>query len=369
MLDFDDGSGRHNTEDRRLWRSGWVRLLALAGIAAFCVLVAPTVVAAQVDDETTVTSVTITEEPGVCSQQGPLCERLLDWSGSEAFAETVSWLLGTPFRIVAILVIASIINRFARRSIRSLATRITHLDLPDALVSSRMSERADQRADAVSAMLRSGATAVIFGIAGIAILDNLGISVVPILASLGIAGIAIGFGAQTLIEDLISGVMLIVEDQLGVGDRVDVGSVEGDVERLTLRSTVILARNGVRWYIPNSEIRRVGNESQHKARASVRIGVAATTDLEAASTTFRQATIEMVGEDRWQQAGAEDVRDPFVAELTESAVVLEIRLFVEPVERRPLERALRKHLIEVSAAAGIELPNNQLDVWMRSTAS
>jgi small conductance mechanosensitive channel len=86
-------------------------------------------------------------------------------------------------------------------------------NVPDAFVSERMAERCHQRADAVGTMLRSSATALIFGIATIAVLDNMGVSVVPILASLGIAGVAIGFGAQSLIEDLISGVMLIIEDQ------------------------------------------------------------------------------------------------------------------------------------------------------------
>ena len=315
------------------------------------------------------TEIRVSEEPGVCTNQGSFCERLLDWTGNEAFAETVAWVVGTPLRVLLIIALAVVGNRLARRAIRRVVDRLEDVSLPSALVSERMAERSKQRAHAVGAMLRSTASALIFGVAGIVVLDNVGVSVVPLLASLGIAGIAIGFGAQTLIEDLISGVMLIVEDQLGVGDRVDVGVVEGDVERLTLRSTVILARNGVRWYVPNSQIRRVANESQHKARVSVQVGVAYDADLRAAASTFHQATEDMASEPRWQAAGAEDVREPFVASLGDHAIFLELRLFIEATERRAFERALRERLVEVAGDAGIELPNNQLDVWVRARAS
>ena len=216
----------------------------------------------------------------------------------------------------------------------------------------------------MSALLRSSATALIFGIATISVLDNLGVSVVPVLASLGIAGIAIGFGAQSLIEDLISGVMLIIEDQVGVGDRVDVGVVEGTVERVTLRSTVILARNGVRWYVPNSEIRHVANESQNKARASVQIGVGYTSDLRGVATVLHGAVLDMTAQDRWNEAGIEDIREPFVAELRPDDVLLEFRLFLEAEQRRPFERALRERLVDVAVANGIEVPNTQLDVHL-----
>jgi small-conductance mechanosensitive channel len=371
-----DNAVAHTRDLSSLQQDSWGGRRLVARTAGCLILVlalwlaaAPANALAQDSGDPPTTSVSVSEEPGVCTTQTSLCERLLDWTGNETFSETTAWLLGTPLRIIAILGIAVLANRLARRSIRGVASRFAKLDLPDAFVSDRTAERSQQRADAVGAMLRSSATALIFGIAGVAMLDTLGVSVIPILASLGIVGIAVGFGAQSLIEDLISGIMLILEDQLGVGDRVDVGVVEGDVERVTLRSTVILARNGVRWYVPNSEIKHVANESQHNARASVKIGVASNTNLRDAASTFHEATLNLVAEERWRDAGVQDVRKPFVAELGENANVLEIRLFVHPTERRSLERTLRERLAEVAAGAGIELPNNQLDVWIRSEAS
>jgi small-conductance mechanosensitive channel len=199
-------------------------------------------------------------------------------------------------------------------------------------------------------------------------LDNLGLNVVPLLASLGVAGIALGFGAQTLIEDLISGMMLVIEDQLGVGDDVDVGVVSGTVERLTLRSTVILDSSGVRWYVPNSEIRRVANESQHKSRAKVQVSVAYDTDLPQTLKALHDAAVEVASEKRWQKAGIEEVPMPFVAELGEHAVVVEVHVFIDAPNRSSLEKALRERLVAASATSGVMLPHQRLDVWLQTEA-
>ena len=347
-----------------------VRVLALS-IAVFGLLVGlPAAAAAQEQpEEVAPTSVTVTYEPGVCVNQGSLCERVFDWTGNEALAETAAWLLGTPLTVLALIGAGLLVNRLVRRAIRHLEGRLGSVSLTSSLLSERAQERSKQRAHAVGALLRSAASTLIFGTTALMVLGNIGVNILPLLASLGIAGIAIGFGAQTLVEDLISGVILILEDQLGPGDRVDVGVVEGDVERLTLRSTVILARNGVRWYVPNSEIRRVGNESQHKARAEVQIGVAYGTDLAAAARSFREAAETLAEEPMWGDAGIEDIRAPFVAELADSAIVLELRLFVTAVHRRPLERALRQRLVEVAEAKGINVPFPQMDVWMQPSAA
>jgi small-conductance mechanosensitive channel len=354
--------------------TGGLMLLGLVWIVVGTVAFPGAALAQESDDpattsDTATTSVSVSQEPGICSSQGSFCERLYAWTSNETFAETTAWLVGTPLKIAAVLALAFLANRLARRGIRRTANRLAKVDLPGAFVSGRLADRSRQRADAVGAMLRSGASALIFGIAGIVVLDVIGVSVIPILASLGIVGLAVGFGAQSLIADLISGVMLIIEDQLGVGDRVDVGLVEGVVERVTLRSTVILARNGVRWYVPNSEIKRVANESQHKARTSVQLGVPYSRDLRTVASLLQNAVVEMTEEDIWQEAGVEGIREPFVAELAESAVVLEFRSFIDANHRRPFERALKERLVEVAVVNEVELPNSQVDIHIRDAAS
>jgi small-conductance mechanosensitive channel len=168
------------------------------------------------------------------------------------------WLVGTPLKITAVTILAFLTNRLTLRGIRRTSDRLAHVNLPGVFVSGRLADRSRQQADAMGAMLRSVASALIFGVGWIIVLDVIGVSVIPIIASLGIVGLAISFGAQSLIADLISGVMLIIDDQLGVGDRVDVGAVEGVVKRVTLQSTVILA--SVQLGVPHaSDLRTVAS--------------------------------------------------------------------------------------------------------------
>ena len=274
-------------------------------------------------------------------------------------------MVGTPLKVGTILLAALLVNRLARRTIRRTVDRLGEVDA-SALLSESTSLRTQQRAESIGTLLKSGTTVLVFSITLVLVLDTLGISVVPLLASLGIAGVAIGFGAQSVIEDLISGILLVVEDQFGIGDRVDVGVVEGVVERVTLRSTLILSPDGVRWYVPNSQIERVANESQHLARARVQIGVAYSADLPKAVATIQAATAALAAQDRWQEAGATEPSIPVVAELAKNSIVLETQLFLKPVERRAFEQALRPQLVEAANNADVELPNTQVDVWLRS---
>jgi len=311
--------------------------------------------------------VNVTEEPAVCSELGAFCHRLMEWTGNEQFSETVAWLVGTPLKIAAIVLGAMLVNRLARRGIRRVVAGLQS-DVTTNLVSDRSARRSEERARTIGTLFYSASSTVIFTTATILVLDNLGLNVVPLLASLGVAGIALGFGAQTLIEDLISGMMLVIEDQLGVGDSVDVGVVSGTVERLTLRSTVILDASGVRWYVPNSEIRRVANESQHKSRAKVQIGVAYDADLPRALGALHGAAVELASESRWEDAGIEEVPLPFVAELGEHAVLVEVHVFIDAVKRGSLEKALRERLVAAAASSEIMLPHERFDVWLQSEA-
>ena len=110
-------------------------------------------------------------------------------------------------------------------------------------------------------------------------LGEIGINLGPLIAGAGIVGVAVGFGAQSIVKDFLSGMFMLVEDQYGVGDSVDVGLASGTVERMTLRTTILRDTNGSVWYIPNGEIARVGNRSQVWSRAVLDIDVAYDTDL------------------------------------------------------------------------------------------
>ncbi|MGI9643004.1 MAG: mechanosensitive ion channel family protein, partial [Acidimicrobiia bacterium] len=245
------------------------------------------------------TTVEVVQE--ACADQGALCELLLDWTGSERVAETTTWLVATPLRILVIVLGALLLNRIVRKLVRRGMGRVgsAAADTKDALVSERNRIRAEQRARTIGSLLRSLTTGLIFGTAAVMILDQLGISIVPIIASSGILSLAFGFGAQSVVEDFLRGLFMLGEDQFGVGDRIDIGKVNGFVERVTLRTTVIRDPNGVLWHVPNSEIDYVANEHQKSNRAVVDIGVTYDADIDHAMAVLEDAAQIAIDDPEW----------------------------------------------------------------------
>jgi small conductance mechanosensitive channel len=162
------------------------------------------------------------------------------------------WLLGEPLKIIAIFAVAFVA--------RFLMVRASNRLIRQAFGAS---ERRDQRSETVSTVLNTIISVGIWGTAFLMALTVLGVNIGPLLASAGIAGVALGFGAQTLVKDYISGLFLILEDQYGIGDEVEIGTVKGRVEAVALRTTKVRDGAGVLWYIRNGEILNVANFSQN----------------------------------------------------------------------------------------------------------
>jgi small conductance mechanosensitive channel len=162
------------------------------------------------------------------------------------------WFLGEPLRIVIIFLVAFVV--------RFLLVRANNRLVRQAFGSN---QRRDQRSSTISAVLNTGTSVIIWGTAILMSLTVVGVNIAPLLASAGIAGVALGFGAQTLVKDYISGIFLIVEDQYGIGDEVEIGTVRGRVEAVALRTTRVRDEAGVLWYIRNGEILNVANFSQN----------------------------------------------------------------------------------------------------------
>ena len=173
-------------------------------------------------------------------------------NGGMTNAVLPDWFLGEPLKIVIIFLVAFVVrfvliranNRLVRQAFGS-------------------KERRDQRSSTISAVLNTVTSVIIWGTAILMSLTVVGVNIAPLLASAGIAGVALGFGAQTLVKDYISGIFLIVEDQYGIGDEVEIGTVRGRVEGVALRTTRIRDEAGVLWYIRNGEILNVANFSQN----------------------------------------------------------------------------------------------------------
>jgi small conductance mechanosensitive channel len=303
----------------------------------------------------------------VCGNQGSVCEVLYEWTGSELFAEAVSFFLGVPLKILVIAVLALVLNKVLRRGIKNLVGRLGTVTAEhgDSVVMERSVERAEERASTTGSMLTSLSAAFVYGAALIMMLEVLGISVIPAIAAAGVLALAFGFGAQSVVEDLLRGVFMLAEDQFGVGDRIDVGYVNGYVERVTLRTVVIRDPQGTLWHVPNSEIDRIANEAQKSSRATIEIGVSYTADLDQAIEVLQQAAEAAADDPDWRQYVQRPPEVSGVQELGDDAVNIRVIVWVEAGERRRFERHLRRELKDALDAAGIVMPNRQVDVWLR----
>ena len=183
----------------------------------------------------------------------------LDLSAQEAAA----WFLGAPVRILVILLVALVLQRVAGRAIKKALSKVAEADFIPGERSQATRQR--ERARTAASVMNSSSKALIGLIAGAMILGELGVDLGPLVASAGVVGFAVGLGAQTIVRDVFSGIIMLIEDQYGVGDEVEVLDVSGVVETVGLRITTIRDKKGTLWYLRNGEILKVGNKSQ-KAR-------------------------------------------------------------------------------------------------------
>jgi moderate conductance mechanosensitive channel len=205
-------------------------------------------------------------------------------------------------------------------------------------------------------VLRSFATFCIYSIAAILILGELGLDITPIIASAGIAGVALGFGAQNLVKDFLSGIFMILEDQYGVGDVVDAGQASGTVEAVGLRTTRLRDVRGVVWHVRNGEIERVGNMSQGWARAVLDIPLSYDNDL-----AFARQVIKTTADEVWQDPEfsirvLEEPQVTGIEQLNPDAVVMRLMVKTAPMEQWGVARELRARLVKAFEQGGIRVP-------------
>jgi moderate conductance mechanosensitive channel len=214
-------------------------------------------------------------------------------------------------------------------------------------------ERRKQRVRALGSILRSAASVTIFSIAGVVILGDLGINLAPLLASAGVVGIAIGFGAQNLVRDYLSGIFMLVEDQYGVGDVITVGDATGTVENVTLRITRMRDVNGIVWHIRNGAIDTVGNESQGWARAVIDFPVPYAADLGTIRTLLGNVADALWNDPAWRVVMLDAPEVWGAQEVTSDEVTMRIVARTAPLRQWEVEREMRARVKAALDAAGI----------------
>jgi moderate conductance mechanosensitive channel len=298
-----------------------------------------------------------------------ICQRVLDVSQNETTAEASDLLFGTVGHILLVLVLAWLLNMFVRRSIRRFTAGMTGVTSTDTLRrlkrrapsmmvdSSMLSTRAAARAKTLGDVLQSVASFMIWSVAGVTVLGELGIDLGPLVASAGIAGVALGFGAQSLVKDVIAGFFMLVEDQYGVGDIIDVGEASGTVEAVSLRTTRIRDVKGTVWHVPNGIVQRVGNMSQQWARALLDLNVAYGTDIDLAQRVIKDTADGLYGDADWSDAILEPPEVWGVEQLAPEAIHVRLVVKTKPAEQFRVMRELRARLIKAFEAQDIEMVN------------
>ncbi len=310
-----------------------------------------------------------------------LCDWVADRSDSVLLAQMADVVVDKPLRVALIVVGALVLSRLFRIVIgrwgARLATtgtrrltrlrqrnheRVGHGERSPAVENGR----SELRVTTVISVVTSLSTVVVWTIALLWILSLFEIDLAPLFAGAGVLGVALGFGAQSVVADFLSGFFMLFEDQFGVGDVVDVGEVSGTVEELSLRTTTLRDVNGTVWHIRNSEILRVGNKSQLWSRAVLDIDVAYDSDLRRA-----EGIIQRVADQLWQDESftAGDIIDPpevwGVERLGADGVSIRLVVRTDPAEQWVVARELRLRIKEALDEAGIEIPFPQRTIWLR----
>ncbi|HET9022474.1 MAG TPA: mechanosensitive ion channel family protein [Ornithinibacter sp.] len=277
------------------------------------------------------------------------------------------WLATTGLRILVTIVLAGVALWALRRLINRVVATMTSKSARRLAESGRAGralatatglagERQRQRVETVGSLLRSICTFVVVTLATLTIMALLGIPLAPLLASAGVAGVALGFGAQSLVKDFLSGVFMILEDQYGVGDVIDTGEAIGTVEEVTLRITRLRDANGVTWYVRNGEIIRIGNTSQGFATAIVDMPVSYAESVEHVVGVIRE-TVTAMGEDPdWADKFIEEPRVLGVESIVGMTMTIRTIAQCVPGENFAVQREMRERLKAALDAADVKAP-------------
>ncbi|NLV78829.1 MAG: mechanosensitive ion channel [Rhodococcus sp.] len=297
----------------------------------------------------------------------------LDPTAFELTDTNREWLIHKPIAIVSYVVVAVVLRyllhrlidrmtlprdpekRSSRSLLRPLQERASkNLGDPAAR------ERRAQRARTIGSVFKSGVSIVVLIWVVLQTLDELGFNVAPFIASAGIAGVALGFGAQNLVRDFISGMFMLLEDQYGVGDVVDVGDAIGTVESVGLRVTTIRDIDGTLWYCRNGEILRVGNMSQGHAVAVVDVPVAPTVNVDRAQRVAFDAVVTAVEAEEIAPHVLEAPELLGVNAVTAGSVTLRMTVRVRAGKQWAVRRTLTGAVLEAFEQNGVESPGHLL---------
>lgn len=318
---------------------------------------------------------TLSETAGQISDAGSQAvEEVSNWWDDPV---TQQWLIEVPLRILFIVIIALILHWVARRVIDRMASgnisrsgkrsfpapfrgkgQVVEEEDPrvKAMRESR-EQRRQSRVRTLASVAKSAVAIIIWAWAALAILSELGVNVGPLIASAGVIGVALGFGAQSLVKDFLSGIFMLLEDQYGVGDTVNLSDeVIGDVEDISLRITTIRDIDGTLWYVRNGEILRVGNLSDDYSIARFEVPIALTNDTEKAWDVILGAITDAAKDPAIADGIMDEPTMNGLTTINPDHVVYRVSIKTLPGRQWDTQRIIQSKLINALREADISMP-------------
>ena len=285
---------------------------------------------------------------GPATRASSLCLSVYRSTGNSLLAQLSDTVIVRPAKIAVIFAVAFVARRLLAR------------------VLGRLISGKPRRVETIAALFRSVASVTVWSIAALMALAELGLNLGPLIAGAGIVGVAVGFGAQNLVRDFLSGVFMLVEDQYGVGDVIDAGAAVGTVESVSLRSTLVRDVHGTLWHLPNGQIERVGNRSQQWSRAVLDVDVSYDTEIGHATEVIKATADTLCADPAFAGAVLTAPEVWGVENLGADSVSIRVALTTNPPDQLRVARELRARIKHAFDEAGIEIPFAQRTVWHRA---
>jgi moderate conductance mechanosensitive channel len=275
-------------------------------------------------------------------------EELANW-----VANLFSWALTSGIKIIFIVLVAWLLKIISKRFVQRIVKAAVSTDkftLEDAEI---------KRMNTLVRIFSWTISTIIIVIATMMIMQEFGVKIGPILASAGIVGVAIGFGGQYLVKDVITGFFIIFENQYRIGDAISIENISGTVEDISLRVTTLRDMNGTVHYIPHGEIKKVANSSKHFAKVNLNVGVSYETDLEKVKEVINRIGNELAADPAWKDMINTAPQYLRVDSLDDSSVSIKITGETKPMKQWDVTGELRKRIKEAFEKEGIEIPYPQ----------
>jgi small-conductance mechanosensitive channel len=277
------------------------------------------------------------------------------------WTEILPFLREEVLPVLIIVVVAYIAIRLARLFVHGIVKTLLDREAAEGTAQELSAVELKKRMDTIDALGSSAVEFLIVAVAGLMVLGQLGFNIGPAIAGLGIVGIAIGFGAQSLVRDYLNGVLILIENQFAKGDFVRIAGVAGTVEDFTLRRTTLRDMDGVVHTVPNGEIKVASNQTRTWARINQDLTVAYGTDLDRATEVVDAVGREMAADPIWKRRVLEAPRVLRVSALADTGVTLRIQGTVRAADQWDAAGDFRKRLLAAMEANGIDVPG-----WQRA---